>query len=112
MHRIKRSIVAGFALAVAAVPSAAQAVPSYAGPNPDQQTAVARAAPYELTSSFHTDLTSGGYFTPVVSAPSGPQTASAFQWGDAGIGAAGAVVLLSVGALGTGLTRRGRTVAG
>ena len=35
-------------------------------------------------------------------------TQSSFSWGDAGIGAAGAVVLLGAGALGTSVTRRHR----
>ena len=112
MHRIKRSIITGLALAAVAAPTAAQAL-VYAGPNPDQQAAGSPAAPYELPSNFHTDVTSGGYFTPHVSAPSAPQTGSGFQWGDAGIGAAGAVVLLGAGVLGARTTRRGRrTVAG
>ena len=46
-------------------------------------------------------------------APSASQTGSGFQWGDAGIGAAGALVLLSAGAFGASSTRRrGRTAVG
>jgi len=50
---------------------------------------------------------------PVVkaTAPSVSQTGSEFQWGDAGIGAAGATVLLGTGALGAGMTRRRRRIA-
>jgi hypothetical protein len=50
-----------------------------------------------------------------LSAPSTPASTVAspqgFQWGDAGIGAAGATVLLGAGALGVGMTRRRRGAA-
>ena len=52
---------------------------------------------------------------PVVkaTAPSASQTGSGFQWADAGIGAASAVVLLGAGAFGASATRRrGRPVVG
>jgi hypothetical protein len=52
---------------------------------------------------------------PVVkeTAPAASQTGSGFQWGDAGIGAAGAVVLLSAGTLGASVARRrGRPAVG
>jgi hypothetical protein len=110
MHRIKHSLITGLALAAVAAPTAAQSM-VYAGPNPDEQTAVSPAAAYQLPSNFHTDVTSGGYFTPHVGATPAPQTDSGFRWGDAGIGAAGAGVLLGAGVLGAGATRRRRTVA-
>jgi hypothetical protein len=109
MHRIKHTLITGLTLAVIGFPVSAQAM-VYAGPNPDEQTAVSPTAAYELPSNFHTDVTSGGYFTPHLVATSAPQTSSGFQWGDAGIGAAGAVVLLGAGVLGAGATRRRRTV--
>jgi hypothetical protein len=51
--------------------------------------------------------------TPAVkaTAPSVSQTVSGFQWRDAGVGAAGATVLLGAGALGAGATRRRRRIA-
>ena len=50
---------------------------------------------------------------PVVkaTAPAISQPGSGFQWGDAGIGAAGATVLLGTGVLGAGMTRRRRGIA-
>jgi hypothetical protein len=138
-HRlIKRSLAGGLAVTLAGLPSVALARVD-GGPNPDQQVAVSRAAPYTLPSNFHTDASSGGYTPAQVSGPSVqdrldqlqsnvrqrfaagggwpsaassvPSTAtshSSFQWGDAGIGAAGAVVLMGVGALGATATRRRR----
>jgi hypothetical protein len=44
-------------------------------------------------------------------APSVSRTGSGFQWDDAGVGAAGATVLLGAGALGAGMTRRRRRIA-
>jgi hypothetical protein len=59
----------------------------------------------------------GGGAGPATGAPSVPKQVasshSSFQWGDAGIGAAGAVALLGTGALGASVTRRRRrTVVG
>jgi hypothetical protein len=83
-HLIKRSLAGGLVIAAVGFPSAAQAMP-YSGP-------------------------SSGSGTPITSVPSVAQPVSSsdssFQWGDAGIGAAGAVVLMSAGALGA--TRRRR----
>jgi hypothetical protein len=86
-HMIKRSLVSGLVIAAASFPASAQAM-------------------------FIGGDTSNIPSAPIASGPSAPQpTASAhssFQWDDAGIGAAGAVVLLGAGALGTSATRRRR----
>lgn len=88
-HLIKRSLASGLVIAAAGWPAAAQARVSVDPP--------------------------AGSSAPIVSVPSAPQTSShsSFQWGDAGIGAAAAVVLLGTGALGASVTRRRRhTIAG
>jgi hypothetical protein len=86
-HPLKRSLAAVFVVGAAALPAAAQALPIESG-------------------------TGGGALTSPVAVPSAPQpgpTAQAgFQWGDAGIGAAGATLLVSAGALSAGMTRRRR----
>lgn len=75
---------------------------------------VTKEAPSGLPSSFLTDASSGGYTSVPSSAPvvSLSPSDSGFQWGDAGIGAAGAIVLMGAAAVGTGATRRRRTVIG
>jgi hypothetical protein len=82
-HLIKRSLAAAVVIAAASFPATAQARVSVYPP--------------------------AGSGPPLTGAPSvSPTTSSSFQWGDAGIGAAGATVLLGVGALGAGMTRRRR----
>ncbi len=90
---IKRSVVACLTVGAVVFPTAAQArfelnpTPSYPPP------AVSRTVPAQ----------------PVASTDQG------FQWGDAGIGAAGTIVLLGVGAGAAGVMRprrRHRTIAG
>jgi hypothetical protein len=65
-----------------------------------------RSVGYALPSNFQTDASSGGYASPQVLEPSVHLTSPGFQWGDAGIGAAGASLLLCLGALGAGVARR------
>ncbi len=91
-HLIKRSLTGALVIGAATIPAAsAQAMylEEHGGSSGQAQIAA-----------------------PVVSqaAPSQPAAASgsSFQWGDAGIGAAGAVVLLGLGATGAGMTRRRR----
>ncbi len=86
---IRRTLATGIVTTVAVFPAAAQARfdlnPSPGTPAPVQ----------------------------TVSSPAAPQPTlgdqSGFDWGDAGIGAAGTVVLLGAGAAGTVLVRRRRT---
>ena len=83
---IKRSLVAGLVIGAASFPAAAQAM--YAEDPP--------ASASEASA-------------PLVSAPSVTTTSqSGFQWGDAGIGAAGTVLLLGGGASAAGAMRRRR----
>jgi len=83
-YLIRRSLVSGLAVAAVAFPSAAQAM----------------------------FIDGGGTPIPTPGAPSvqqrSPASSGAFHWGDAGIGAAGAVVLLVGAAAGAGATRRQR----
>lgn len=53
----------------------------------------------------------GGWHLSAASTPSVATSSPGFEWSDAGIGAAGATVLLGAGALGVGMTRRRRRVA-
>ena len=92
-HLIKRTLAAAAVIATAGFPSAAQAMfmnesGGSSGPVPAAPPAAAQVARSQ----------------PVVS------SGSAFQWGDAGIGAAGATVLLGAGVLGARATRRRRPV--
>ena len=68
------------------------------------------SASSSLPSNFRTDASSGGYTSVATSAPSVslPSAGSGFQWGDAGIGAAGALVLMGASGLGAVAMRRRR----
>ena len=88
-HAIKRSVTCGLALAAVAAPTTAQAMPAR-----EPLTRAVTQAPSASTT---------GHERP------------GFQWDDAGLGAAGAVVLLgAAGGLAAGTRRRRlhRTVAG
>jgi hypothetical protein len=90
---IKRLLAGGLVIAAAGFPSAAQAryIEDAGGSPSASQVPVAGPQPASQA----------------VAVRSG-QGGGSFQWGDAGIGAAGAVVLMSAGALGTGVARRRR----
>jgi hypothetical protein len=90
---IKRVLVGGLVIA-AGFPAVAQAryIEDGVGSPPASQVPVTGPEPASQA----------------VAIPSGQGGGSSFQWGDAGIGAAGAVVLISAGALGTGVARRRR----
>jgi hypothetical protein len=93
---IKRSLAGGLVIAAAGFPVAAQA--RYVeDPGPQSASSVVTAGPPPPS--------------PVAATPSSQSGGSSFQWGDAGIGAAGASVLLGAGALGAGMIRRRRRVA-
>ncbi len=91
-HLFKRSLTGALVIAAAAIPAApAQAMYLEASGGSSGQV---QPAP------------------PVASQPKPSQPAaisgSSFEWGDAGIGAAGAIILVGVGAVGAGMTRRRR----
>jgi hypothetical protein len=87
-HLIKGSIASGLAIAAAASPATAQAryAPDPPGPSTPPQVVV----------------------DPPVTHPASAAQSS-FQWGDAGIGAAGTILLLGAGAGTAGAVRRRRT---
>ena len=85
---IKRSLVSGLAVSAVAFPSAAQAAfIDGGGGGPVLVTSTPSAAPVQRE----------------------PAPSAGFQWGDAGIGAGGAVLLLGGAAAGAGVTYRRRT---
>ena len=86
--QIRRWVLAAAAVTVAALPAGAQARPLF-DPAP-----VHTAPPARVTTVVH---------QPEASGPAG------FQWDDAGIGAAGAIVLLGAGAAAATTIRRRRT---
>jgi hypothetical protein len=86
---IRRWLTGAVVIAAASFPSAAQAMLPLADPPAEASGQVASAIGL-----------------PVPHAGSSAQ--GGFQWGDAGIGAAGAVVLLGAGAVASGVGRRRR----
>jgi hypothetical protein len=103
--------VPGHGLGAAGV-SSQYALPSHFHTDASSGGYVSRPAPtppsvgYTLPSNFHTDASSGGYASPQLLEPSVHLASSGFQWGDAGIGAAGAISLLCLGGLGAFVARR------
>ena len=104
-HQIKRALAGGLVIASVGLPASAQAMRTDGKSGP--------AAP---AASVHVAWPVNGYSSRALH-PYGsagvawaqPGSQSAFQWGDAGIGAAGAVALLGAAAAGVGVTRRRRT---
>jgi hypothetical protein len=88
---IKRSLAAAAVLATVGFPSAAQALRINGGGGSSGPVPVAPPAPPRVASAQ--PVTASG---------------SSFQWGDAGIGAAGTIVLVAAGAGTVGVMRRRR----
>lgn len=117
---IKRSLAGGLVIAAAGFPASAQAMVYGGGESslPVTPPAGVPSAPQPISQlqrdvqqwfAVHGRFPSAAAST--ISATSTAPTATSsggFQWGDAGIGAAGATVLLGAGALGAGITRRRR----
>lgn len=80
-HLVQRSLAGGLVIAALSYPAAAQAMPT---------------------------LDPAGAPSPISAAPEPPTTSaqSGFQWADAGIGAAGGVVLFGTGVVAAGAVRR------
>jgi hypothetical protein len=118
---LKRSITAAVMAAAIAYPAAAQAAHILQPEVPIAQSAsVPSVGPglavvhqlNQLQGNVRERLVSeDGSATVPRTAPTAalPSAGSGFQWDDAGIGAAGAVVLMGAAAVGTGLSRRRRT---
>ncbi|HTP22365.1 MAG TPA: hypothetical protein VMJ65_22335 [Solirubrobacteraceae bacterium] len=111
---IKRSLVAGLAIGAASLPAVAQA-------RPIEDTVASTGSPVVSTASveqqlarLHADVQKrfadeGGW--PSVASPVRSAAATSqggFQWGDAGIGAAGMIVLLGAGGVAVGVMRNRR----
>jgi hypothetical protein len=122
-HLIKRTLACGLVIAAAGLPSAAQAMPIGGG---ESAVPVAPASSVLLAQQRRLDQlqanvqewfavhgrfpASSALTAPISTAPAATSPRG-FQWDDAGIGAAGATVLLSAAALGVGLTHRRRRAA-
>ena len=117
---IKRSLAVGLIIGAAAVPAVAQAMPfgptdasdGYAVPAASSPVEPSVNVPHVSQTALGPTDASNGYAVPAASSPVTAQPGSSFHWGDAGIGAGGAVVLLGAAALGAGVTRRRRAIAG
>lgn len=109
---IKRAVIAGLAVGAASLPAAAQAMVIEGPAAPVKSSAVGAPPVQPQLARLHADLQQrsgaqdGG--TSVAPSVSAATSGGAFQWGDAGIGAAGAVLLLGTGAGAAGAMRRRR----
>ena len=119
-HLIKRALAGGLVIAAAGFPSAAEAVPTggaesavpvapaSSGPSAQQQRLDQLQASVQEWFAVHGRFPASTAVTAPVSTAAAATSPQGFRWDDAGIGAAGATVLLSAAALGVGLTHRQR----
>ena len=118
---IKRTLAGGLVIAAAGLPSAAQAMPigggesavpvapASSGPSAQQQQRLVQLqGNVQEWFAVHGRFPASAALTVPVSTAPAATSPRGFQWDDAGIGAAGATVLLSAAALGVGLTHRRR----
>jgi hypothetical protein len=121
-HLIKRSLAGGLVIAAAGFPPAAHAMFIGGGDAKIPVPPPASAPPVsqrldQLQRNVNEWFAVHGGFPASVDSTHPASTVPAatpskgFQWGDAGIGAAGASLLLGTGALGVAMTRRRRHVA-
>jgi hypothetical protein len=114
---IKRWLAGCLVIAGASFPPAAQAIviggggsiavsPPVTGPVVQQQLGQLQR---NVQQRFAAE---GGWHLSARSTPAAATSSDGFHWGDAGIGAAGATVLLGAGALGATLARRRHPVLG
>jgi hypothetical protein len=132
-HLIRRTLTGSLVIAAVGLPSSAQAMFIGGGGGPSAPlSSTTGTLPVDSYSSRALDRHGSASAGPAVrpnpdqvaarsstsAAPTNPGISSpngGFDWGDAGIGAAGAVVLIGAAAAGVGVTRRKRiqrTVAG
>jgi hypothetical protein len=122
-HLIKRTLAGGLAIAAAGLPSAARAMPiaeaesavrvapALNGPPAQQQRLDQLQGNVQEWFAVHGRFPASTAVTAPVSTSAAATLPRGFQWDDAGIGAAGATVLLCAAGLGVGLTRRRRRAA-
>lgn len=103
-HLIKRTLAGGLVIAAIGFPSGAQAMRAGAGGG---EPAVGVSAPVRFPVNSYS-LRALRPDSSVSNASVQRSSEPGFEWGDAGIGAAGAAVLLSAAAVGAGMTRRRR----
>ena len=94
-RRLVRGLVLALTAASLAIPAAAAARPVGVAhvEGSDQAGQATAAVPDQGTVTLHRD---GSKAVPFVAEPSGTSTAGAFDWGDAMIGAGGAVALIAL----------------
>lgn len=113
-HLTRGSLVVGLAVGAAGLPAAAQA-----RVDPPPLSGVAVSGPVvggssvqqhlgQLQSNVRKRFAAQGSWPSTSSVSSTATSHEDFQWGDAGIGAAGVLVLLGAAAAGAGVTRRRR----
>lgn len=110
---IKRSLVAGLAIGAASLPAVAQARPVEDPAAPVAGPVVSTPSVQQQLARLHADVqqqfaSEGGWPSATSAVNSTATSQPGFQWGDAGIGAAGMVVLLGAGAGTAGAIRRRR----
>ena len=122
-HLIKRTLAGGLVIAAAGLPSAAQARPTGGaesavpmarasrGPSAQQQRLDQLQGNVQEWFAVHGHFPASTALTAPVATAAAATSLRGFQWDDAGIGAAGATVLLCTAALGVGLIRRQRRAA-
>ena len=103
-HLIKRTLAGGLVIAATGFPPGAQAMRTVTG---GSEPAVVRSAPGRFPVNSYS-LRALAPNTSVSDASVRRSSQPGFEWGDAGIGAAGAVVVLGAAAVGAGMTRRRR----
>jgi hypothetical protein len=119
-HLIKRTLAGGLVIAAAGLPSASQAMPvgsresavpvapTSNGPSAQQQRLDQLQGNVQEWFAVHGRFPASAALTAPVSTAPAATSPRGFRWDDAGIGAAGATVLLCATALGVGLTHRRR----
>jgi hypothetical protein len=119
-HRlIKRILAGGLVIAAGGLPSAVEAMPiggesavpvapASSGPSAQQQRLDQLQGNIQEWFAVHGRFPASTALTAPVSTAPAATSPRGFRWDDAGIGAAGATVLLSAAALGVGLTHRQR----
>jgi hypothetical protein len=104
-HLIKRTFAGGVVIVTGGLPVAAHAMRIGGGSGAGHAARTAATLPINSYSSraLHPYSPAGAASIVRVSSPSG-----GFDWGDAGIGAAGGAMLVGAGVLGARMTRRRR----